>query len=258
VTRRASAFRIFGADRWWALPTLLSVPLTFGSGAFISEAQAQVQYVGCDLMIAEGDARTCTVATTEEITNPIRVTLTSSDTAVVTVSGPMTFNPGTPLGTTHPFTVTAVNDDIDHPQNPTADLISTVATQMADGSFSDAPTEDVGDVTVINDDTAGLTLSRTSLDFNENSGDVETYTIVLDTEPLGPITVTLTRMVDNQNSFIVGPTQLIFTPSNWDEPQEVTVLDRSRFDEIDNPPRVNSIRHTVSGPQGSPYNGKRH
>jgi len=160
-------------------------------------------------------------------------------------------------------TVMVADDDIDNPDNfgipniHTLRIVHMVESndeefgRLTPGTTNNQSASGI----VLDNDVAGLTLSRTSLDLDEGSGDVETYTIVLNTEPLDPITVTLTRMVDNENSFIVGPMQLIFTPSNWDEPQEVRVLDRSESDEIDTiTPRTNSINHTVSGPQNSPYN----
>ena len=43
-------------------------------------------------------------------------------------------------------------------------------------------------IAVTDDDTVGVTVSETSLDIEE--GDFDTYTVVLDTEPVGDVTVT--------------------------------------------------------------------
>ena len=44
-------------------------------------------------------------------------------------------------------------------------------------------------VSITDDDTAGVTISETSLEIEE--GDSDTYTVVLDTEPAGDVTVTI-------------------------------------------------------------------
>ena len=46
-------------------------------------------------------------------------------------------------------------------------------------------------VTVTDDDSVGVTISKTSLDIEE--GDSATYTVALDSEPTGSVTVTLER-----------------------------------------------------------------
>ena len=65
----------------------------------------------------------------------------------------------------------------------------------------------------------GVTVSETALGFRE--GSQATYTVVLDTQPTGTVTVTPT--VTGDDSIKLSPSSLAFTPSNWKTPKTVTV-----------------------------------
>ena len=96
-------------------------------------------------------------------------------------------------------------------------------------------------VTVTDDDVPGVTISETSLSVNE-SGGVETYTVALNTAPLGNATVTPTS---NTAAAIVSPSEpLTFTPANWNTAQTVTVTggDIVGADDV-----TGVITHAVSG-----------
>jgi len=83
--------------------------------------------------------------------------------------------------------------------------------------------------TIVDDDTAGVTLSQTSLTLTEGAS--TGYTVVLESEPTAPVTIELTP--DSQVA--VTPDRLVFTPANWRVPQEVrlTAVDDD-VDEGDN------------------------
>ena len=96
-------------------------------------------------------------------------------------------------------------------------------------------------VTVTDDDTPGVTISETSLSVNE-SGGAETYTVALNTAPVGNATVTPTS---NTAAALVSPSEpLTFTPANWNTAQTVTVTggDIIGADDI-----TGNITHAVSG-----------
>ncbi len=107
-------------------------------------------------------------------------------------------------------------------------------------------------VTITDDDTRGVTVSKASLtlaevdddgtpDASENQG---TYTVVLDSEPVGgDVTVTV-----GEDSAVAGVDKktLTFTASDWDAPQTVTVT--AVNDDLDNvPDRTATLTHAVSG-----------
>ena len=104
-------------------------------------------------------------------------------------------------------------------------------------------------VTITDDDTAGATISETELTIDE--GATATYTVVLDTQPTGDVTVTVN---DPSNTDITAsPESLTFTPDNWDEEQTVTVT--AVDDEIDDDSETMTLTHTVASPDDSDYDG---
>ena len=74
-------------------------------------------------------------------------------------------------------------------------------------------------VTVTDDDSVGVTVSKTALEIEEGASD--TYTVALDTEPAGEVTVTIGGVADTDVS--LDKTILTFTDQDWDTAQTVTV-----------------------------------
>ena len=77
---------------------------------------------------------------------------------------------------------------------------------------------------ITDDDSAGVTISKNSLNIGEGRSD--TYTVVLDSQPTAVVTVTIGGHSGTDVS-LSGPTlsgnELTFTPGNWDSAQTVTV-----------------------------------
>ena len=104
-------------------------------------------------------------------------------------------------------------------------------------------------VSITDDDTAGVSISETSLELEE--GDSDTYTVVLDTEPAGNVTVTLGGVDDTD--LTLNKSSLTFTAGNWDTAQTVRVTAEQDADAVDEEP-VN-ITHTVSSTADTQYDG---
>ena len=96
----------------------------------------------------------------------------------------LTFTSGN-WDTAQTVTVTAGQDD--DAVNEEVVTIKHTVSSSADTKYDGLAADNVP-VTVTDDDTAGVTISETSLDIEE--GDFDTYTVVLDTEPVGDVTVT--------------------------------------------------------------------
>ena len=123
-------------------------------------------------------------------------------------SGSLRFSPG---DTTRNVTVTIADDDVDESD----ETFNLTLSDAVNASVS-TPT---GTATIRDNDTAGVTVSDTSLDIDE--GDSDTYTVVLDSEPTHDVTITVN---DPSNTDVTAePADLTFTPSNWDTAQTVTV-----------------------------------
>ena len=133
---------------------------------------------------------------------------------------------------------------------PTTDETLMVRVTASDGTTS--PVSDVFDITVMvapgpdngaTGDPPGVSVSRTSLNLNE--GQMDTYTLVLDTQPAsGPVTITSTLTGDDSGAVSVSPASLTFTTSNWDTPRAVTVTTVEDEDAND---EMVTISHSVSG-----------
>ena len=96
-------------------------------------------------------------------------------------------------------------------------------------------------MTVTDDETAGVTVTPTSLTIGE--GGSGTYTVVLDTQPSGDVTVTIVNPTDNTD-VTAEPAALTFTTTNWDTAQTVTV---SAVQDGDTDDDRATVTHTVSG-----------
>ena len=130
-------------------------------------------------------------------------------------------------------TITGVDDDVD-----AAD--KTVQVQgAAVNSLGVTDPSDV-ELTLEDDDTRGVTVSKTELDIDEGA-DGE-YTVVLTSEPTGTVTVTPVRSSGDTDVTVSGV--LTFTAGDWNTPQAVTVSAGQDGDAVDD---TAVIGHTVSG-----------
>ncbi|MCW2957002.1 MAG: Na-Ca exchanger/integrin-beta4, partial [Thermoleophilia bacterium] len=126
----------------------------------------------------------------------------------------------TPLNwnTAQTITVTAVNDDIDEPDNDQEWIDVTVVS--ADPEYAGQP---AGPFSVIVDDndTAGITMNATAPENVTEGGVGADYTVVLDSEPSANVVIDIATALPPQVT--TGTAQLTFTPANWDIPQTVTI-----------------------------------
>ena len=96
------------------------------------------------------------------------------------------------------------------------------------------------ELTIADDDSRGVTLSKSLLGIDE--GGEGSYTVVLDSEPTATVTVTPSRSSGDADVTVSGA--LTFTRSNWHTAQTVTVRS-AQDDDADDDTAV--IGHTVSG-----------
>ena len=144
----------------------------------------------------------------------------------------VTFNSG---DTEVDISFSAASDNVDDD----GESVKLTFGSLPDGVSASGTTE--ATVNITDDDTAGVTVNPTSLTLDE--GGTATYTVVLDTEPTGDVTVTIQDPTDNTD-VTAGPASLAFTDQNWDTAQTVTVSaaqDDNAGDE------TATITHTVAG-----------
>ena len=197
------------------------------------------------LPVDEGDTGTYTVVLNSQPSGAVTVTAASADAGAVTVTPTvLTFTPGN-WDTAQTVTVTAVDDD--DADDESVDVSHTAAS--SDDAAYNGLAGDVVTVTVTDNDDAGVTVEPdTGLPVGE--GDTGTYTVVLDSQPSGAVTVTAASA--DVGAVTVSPTVLTFTPGNWDTAQTVTV---TALDDDDADDESVDVSHTAASSVDAAYNG---
>ena len=129
------------------------------------------------------------------------------------------------------FTLTPTDDDVDE-----VDETVTVEGGAAAAGLNVTATT----VTINDDDERGVQVSPTTLTVREGADG--TYTVVLTSEPTGPVTVM--PSVTGSADVTVSPPPLTFTAGNWDTAQTVTVSAGSDADAEND---TATIGHTIAG-----------
>ncbi|MEG4970099.1 Calx-beta domain-containing protein, partial [Microcoleus sp. B5-C4] len=184
----------------------------------------------------DGTKANFTVVLNTQPTADVTIGLSSDNIAEGTVStNSLTFTPAN-WNTPQPVTVTGVEDsiadgDIDY-------KIVTAAAVSTDVNYSN---RDVADVSITNkdNDTAGISVTPTATTATEG-GAAGSYGIKLMSQPIAPVTITLTT--GNQIEAIAP---VNFTTLNWDSVQTVTV--KAVDDTIVEGAHSGTITHSVSG-----------
>ena len=140
--------------------------------------------------------------------------------------------------TAQTVTMTALDDD-----DATDEEILIVHRARGVGGVPDAPPELT--VSVMDDDTPGVSVESTSVRANE--GGAATYTLVLDTLPDRNVTITPTG--DDSGAVSVTPASVTFTTSDWNTAQTVTVTGVEDDDASD---ESVAISHRVRGYRSVP------
>ena len=136
------------------------------------------------------------------------------------------------MTSTGAVTLTGVNNDVD-----AEDKTVTVSATAVNSQGATVPANVT--LTITDDDTAGVTVSKSTLVIAE--GGSGSYTVVLDTQPSADVTIALS----SDNTDVTLSTQpLTFTSSDWNSAQTVTV---SAAQDADAVADSATITHMVSG-----------
>ena len=101
-------------------------------------------------------------------------------------------------------------------------------------------------VTVDDDETVSVVLSKSSIAVDEGDMEGETYTVALATEPTEDVTVTVTGQANTDLTLtgLSGTNMLTFTADNWDTAQTVTV---KAGQDADGANHFLTLTHTAAG-----------
>ncbi len=165
--------------------------------------------------VAEGGATdTFTVVLTSQPTANVSIALTGSQ--VTPTPTPLTFTSGN-WNVAQTVTVTAIDDAIDEASPHTGSV--SFAVTSGDSNYDNFAVPAVS-VQVSDNDTAGVTVTESGGNTAVTEGGAtDSYTVVLQSEPTGNVTVVLSTTAQ----LSLAPPGLTFTPANWNVAQTVTV-----------------------------------
>jgi subtilisin family serine protease/subtilisin-like proprotein convertase family protein len=125
-------------------------------------------------------------------------------------TGMLTFAPG---DTSQTFTVTVKGDNIDEFNEVFfVNLSNAISADIIDGQ---------GQGTIVDDDTAGITVSPSFGLVTTEGGGTANISVVLTSQPIANVTITLSSSDTTEGT--VSPGSLTFTPANWNSPQGATL-----------------------------------
>lgn len=164
-----------------------------------------------------GGTVTAMVELNSEPRADVTIGLSSNNIAEGTISPPsLTFTPSN-WNVAQTVTVTGVDDDmIDGNQSFSMVTVPAIST---DSQYSLLDADDIS-VTNTDDDSAGIIVSNISLNTSENFG-TATTTVKLTSKPMADVTIGLSS--NNTAEGTVSPSNLTFTPNNWNSEQTATV-----------------------------------
>ena len=123
-------------------------------------------------------------------------------------------------------------------------------TIVISGSGIGLDSRDKATIQINDDDNAGISLSKTRLQVAEG-GDAVTYTVSLDSQPLGDVQVSLIVNGLSNNLIQLEPEVWTFTPDDWNASRTRTVEVSAREDDARNDIRQLTISHVVATAQNN-------
>ena len=196
--------------------------------------------------VAEGDTVDVTVTLSEDPERTVIIPLTKTEQGGASsadysgVPASVTFNAG---ATEVDVTFTAASDSVD---DDGESVKLTFGNTLPTGVSAETTVSAV--VSITDDDIAGVTVHPTGVTIEE--GDSAAYTVVLDTEPAGNVTVTVNASANTDVT--ASPATITFTVDGWDRPQEVTVAVTQDSDAEDD---TAALTHTVASSTDTDYDG---
>ena len=141
------------------------------------------------------------------------------------------------------FDITLVDDSVDEAD----ETIVIVWTKFPSHEATPASITVTG--TITDNDTAGVTLSKTLLTVTEEDTTGDSYSVVLNSQPTADVVVTVAG--HSGTDVTPTPTTLTFTPINWETVQPVTVTAGTDMDMVN---ETVSLTHSAASTDAN-YNG---
>ncbi len=229
-----------GFGRWTTATMTPGETETPGGDFEVAQNQTAGVTVAADdpVQVGEGGEAGYTVVLDGRPAGDVTIAVSSDNADVTAEPASLTFTPDN-WQTAQTVTVSAAHD------GDAADEAATLshAVSGADG-YAGIAVASVA-VVVTDDDTAGVTVSESTLSLEE--GGSSTYTLVLDTQPVSDVVIYPTAHGDGLTA---APSELTFTPQNWNQAQTVTVSAAHDGDKLDG---QGIITHSILVPPESAY-----
>ena len=179
-----------------------------------------VEESGVTVVSEEGAEDTFSVVLDAAPVSEVVILVSSGDTGEVTVNkGELTFDGGN-WDVPQIVTVAAVDDHVVDGTGMTTIAVS-IDTSRSDDWF-DLLADQTVEVESVDNDTARIAVNLTTELVTNEAGDVTAeFTVVLESEPLADVTVTVSS--DDGTEGTVEPTTLTFRAGDWSSPQAVTI-----------------------------------
>ena len=218
-----------------------------GTGATINESNGSTSVTEA---AGAGNTDTYTVVLDTRPSASVEIVV-ASDMAAATVNpATLTFTT-TNWNTAQTVTVTGVDDNTDQTGKRTA-TISHTATST-DANYEGVHIDDVA-AAVVDDDGGGVTIiesnGSTSVTEAFGAGNTDTYTVVLDSLPVG--TVAIHVLSSDPSLVTASPAALTFTTGNWNMAQTVTVTGMDDGD-TQTGDSIAIINHVINTSDGGDY-----
>ena len=190
------------------------------------------------LTVTEGDAAgsSYTVRLATEPSGSVSVSITGHASTDLTLDKTTLTFTSTNWDVAQTVAVTAAEDD-----DGVTDAGVTLTHTVSGGSYGSTTVPDV-EVSITENDTAGLVISKDSLTVGEGVAAGSSYTLKLATQPLGSVSVTISG--HDGTDLTLDKTTLTFTVDNWATAQTVTV-EGGQDDDAAND--TGTLTHAASG-----------
>jgi hypothetical protein len=166
----------------------------------------------------DGNSDTFKVVLTSQPSANVTIGLSSSDLTEGTLSkSSLTFSP-TNWDSKRTVRIWGVDDDV-----VDGDILFTIITAPATSSDPSYSGLDAPDISVTNEDNdvAGIAVTPTSGLVTNEYGGTDTFTVVLTSKPSAEVTFGLSSSDTTEGT--LSKSSLTFSPTNWDNPQEVEI-----------------------------------
>ncbi|MBS2097973.1 Ig-like domain-containing protein [Carboxylicivirga linearis] len=167
------------------------------------------------LTIDEGSTGVFTVSLNAQPLNPVTINLSNNNTIAVALSeSALDFNSSN-WSTPQSVTITALNDDN---LSDEAAIITASVDEGSDMQFTSITDKQIN-ITITDDDVAGFTVTPNPLGITEGSSG--NFSVVLSAQPSSNVVIDLSNNNTAAASLSLDP--IVFTPSDWDLSQTITV-----------------------------------